>query len=518
MKLKNIIISILGIYTFLFISGCKDFLDEEDPSNLTAISFFTEPAHADAALIATYANTRFLHGGAGFTAATFQMLIAPTGNARTENGEQADLNNLYSRIYEGDNLMINQFWNGAYRVVAQANLVIERVPSIPAMDDSRKARIIGEAKFLRAWAYFYIVRLWGDTPLITTVQNASSPDFNPTRSSQEEIYDLIVNDLIDAEEAGLPWMDASGRVSQAAAKSLLAKVYLTMAGYPIQKGASHYKLAGDKAYEVISYANANPTEINLFPSYEGLRSASENNLLERIFEIQYHPDVAGNPVQRYFLPLSKPITAFAPGVGTTVPTASFFNSYDNEDLRKANQQGYFFTSYFVNGHGEHFDLGAPYVFKFFDQSGHGEEGIPGRALSNLNLTQIRYAEVLLIYAEAQNETSGPSQEAYNAFKRIRDRAQLSTPELSFYNQASFREAVWKERWHELAYEGILWFDMVRLRMAYDDVNDKFVNFIGHESSSSSGQALQEKHLLFPLPLDDMRNNPNLKPQNPGYAG
>ncbi len=76
-------------------------------------------------------------------------------------------------------------------------------------------------------------------------------------------------------------------------------------------------------------------------------------------------------------------------------------------------------------------------------------GVKGTAQNNLDVPQIRYAEVLLMYAEAQNEVSGPVQDAYDAFKRIRDRAQLTTPPLSSYNQQTFREAIWSERWHEL---------------------------------------------------------------------
>jgi SusD family. len=130
---------------------------------------------------------------------------------------------------------------------------------------------------------------------------------------------------------------------------------------------------------------------------------------------------------------------------------------------------------------------------------------------------IRYAEVLLIFAEAQNESGTPSQDAYNALKRIRDRAQLTTPDLATFTQATFREAVWKERWHELAFEGITWFDMVRLRKVYNHTDNDFDDFVGHVLSNSN-QPLQEKHLLFPLTRSEMINNPNLRPQNPGYTG
>jgi hypothetical protein len=82
---------------------------------------------------------------------------------------------------------------------------------------------------------------------------------------------------------------------------------------------------------------------------------------------------------------------------------------------------------------------------------------------------------------------------------------------------TFREAVWRERWHELCFEGITWFDMVRLRKVYNHATNGFDDFVGHVNTNSN-QALQEKHLLFPLTRQEMVNNPNLRPQNPGYTG
>jgi hypothetical protein len=151
----------------------------------------------------------------------------------------------------------------------------------------------------------------------------------------------------------------------------------------------------------------------------------------------------------------------------------------------------------------------------FDITAHGSPGKPGQQNSSLNVPQIRFAEVLLIYAEAQNQVGGPNQAAYDALKRIRDRAQLVTPELGTFNQASFQEAVWRERWHELCYENITWFDMVRLGKVYNETTNGFDAFVGHINLSSN-QPLQAKHLLFPLPNQEMINNPNLKPQNPEY--
>ncbi|WP_207507435.1 RagB/SusD family nutrient uptake outer membrane protein [Telluribacter humicola] len=496
-------------------TSCNDFLMEKDPSNLTPESFYNIPDHAEAAIAAAYSGLRFYGDGAGIFSSNWQMLEAVTGTATTETAQNSDLNNLYSLSYDGYTGHIVNYWNGLYRIVANANMVLEKVPPITPMPDAQKKKILGEASFLRAWSYFNIVRLWGDAPLVTKPQTATSEDFFPSRASQEEIYNLIVSDLKTAEEAGLPWMDPSGRANLAAVKALLSKVYLTMAGFPLSKGASHYKLAADKAKEVIDYSNANPSEINLFPTYKDVHRESLKNRVEHLFMIQYNASVAGNPMGNYF-PNFKPVTFAGPGgTGSTVPTTSFYNSYEAGDLRTKDQEGWFYTTYFTNGNGTRFELGAPYVFKHFNQTANGAEGVAGTRNDNLNVPLIRYAEVLLIYAEAQNELGAPTQEAYDAYKKVRDRAQLTTPALGTFTQASFREAVWRERWYEFAYEGITWFDMVRLRKVFNEKTKGFDNFVGHVNLNTN-VPLAEKHLLFPLGVQEMLNNPNLKPQNPGY--
>lgn len=500
--------------------GCKDFLVEKAPSNLTPDNFYTIPDQAEAALAAVYDNLRFMGDASGIFSSNWQMLEAPTGTSITETAQNSDLNNLYGLVYDGNTQHIVNYWNGLYRIVAQANQVLDRVPGINPMPEAQKTRILGEAKFLRAYAYFNIVRLWGDAPLITKPQTITSEDFFPAKAKQEDIYKLIVDDLTAAEAAGLAWTDVSGRVNLAAVKSQLSRVYLTMAGFPLSKGASHYKLAADKALEVITYANANPTAINLFPTYEDVHRESNKNRVEHIFMIQYNTLVAGNPFDNMY-PNFKAVTSNGVGgTGSTIPTPAFYKSYEAGDLRAKDQVGYFYTSYFTNGTGAPFDLGGAYIFKHFNRTANGTPGATATKNNNLNVPQIRYADVLLMYAEAQNELGAPTQAAYDAFKRIRDRAQLTTPALGTYTQASFREAVWRERWHELCYEQITWFDMVRLRKVYNESNEPgkgFDNFVGHINKSSN-VPLQEKHLLFPIGRQELLNNPNLTPQNPGYPG
>ncbi|HEX8377997.1 MAG TPA: RagB/SusD family nutrient uptake outer membrane protein [Pedobacter sp.] len=506
-----------GLFTVVGLIGCEksDLLNKEPESQINQANYYTLPDHAESGLNAVYGETRsFYQVTGGIFSGVYQMLEAPTGTTRTETGQSADQNALHGLTYDGNTSHIVAFWNNTYRLIAQANLVITRVPAITPMDEAQKKRVLGQAKFLRAWAYFRAVQLWGDIPLITEPQTTSSPDFFPTRAPKEDVYKLVVQDLIDAEAAGLPWTDPTGRVTMAAVKSLLAKVYLTMAGFPLNKGTSHYQLAADKALEVITYANANSTAINLFPTYLDVHDETKDNRLEHIFMIQYNNTQEGNPFQASIYPNAKQVSVNS-GNGSFAATQSFYNSYDDADLRKRNQQGWFYTSYFERGNGAPLELGAPYIFKHFNITAAGTQGRAGTNQNHLNVPVIRYAEVLLIYAEAQNEVTGPTPAAYTAFKRIRDRAQLTTPGIGTYTQATFREAVWRERWHELAYEQITWFDMVRLRKVFNETTKSFDNFVGHVNLSTN-QTLQEKHLLFPLPASEMLNNPNLRPQNPGY--
>jgi hypothetical protein len=492
-------------------SGCQKFLEETDPSNLTPETFYTLPEHATTAIASAYAQTRpVINGGAGIFVSNFQMLEAVTGTVKTETGQNSDLNNLLGLGHNGENVMVNNWWNNLYNVIAQTNLILDKVPTINPMDEVQKKRILGEAYFLRAWAYFYLVRLFGDVPLITAPQTTSSSDFLPSRTPQEQVYTQIVTDLTTAEASGLPMIDQTGRAAMGAVKSLLAKVYLTMAGHPLNKGATHYKLAADKAAEVI-----NSGVFRLFDTYDELHNPSLKNRGEHIFQIQYAAGIAdANGIQDKMLPNFKDISAFGTEIGSMVPVLQFYNSYEAGDKRKIDRQGFFYTSYYDKGHESLKDLSAPYIYKHFDMIAHGTTGKPGSTQSSMNWNQIRYAEVLLIYAEAQNEADGtPNTAAIQALTAVRSRAGLMTP--TTFTQAAFRTAVWKERWHELAYEGITWFDMVRLRKVFNPVTGTFDEFVGHRFPDN-GATLQAKHLLFPLPTAEMQNNPNLRPNNPGY--
>jgi len=488
----------LGIGVFA-LAGCSDFLSESDPSNFTVENYFTKPEHAKSSVNAIYANMRDPLSS-GFGGGAWMMTEFATGLAATDLGQAVnsyfvkDLNNT------ADNGYGQTFWESYYRGIGNANLSILKIPEI-SMDSEEATRLLGEAHFLRAWYYFELVRMFGHIPLITETINLQSENLRPEQADPEAVYSLIVDDLTIAEAAGLPWRDASGRVSLGAVKSLLAEVYLTMAGYPLQKGEAYFRLAAEKAEEVISSG-----QFNLFGQYGDLHDPDMKNIQENIFMIQFATQILPSNWQVSIIPYNKNISQYSDETGGIYATADFVKSYDPGDLR-AKEKQFFFTK-FTNesNRNQEVDLGGYFIWKHFD-----EVAQTSTANSDLNWPVIRYANVLLTYAEASNEVNGPNSAAYEAVNAIRSRAELGG--LENLSKTQLREAIWKERWYELCFENKTWYDMVRLRKAYNVKTAQFEDYVGHKFTY--GPVLKERELLFPIPTREMLNNTNLT-QNSGY--
>ncbi|HEY0176862.1 MAG TPA: RagB/SusD family nutrient uptake outer membrane protein [Pedobacter sp.] len=496
-KYINHLIFSLILMTVLF-SGCKKYLDEDNRSNYTQENYFQTGDQAQAFINNLYSTLRSITDGTGtYGESPFMMLEFPTGLANTEVGQSQYNNTLRTLTANSDNNYFYVWWSNSYKAIANANLAIERIPSIN-MNEVTKKRLLGEAYFFRAFYYYHLVRIYGDVPLITVSINAASPELYPERTAQESVYNLIVSDLTTAEAAGLPSTDATGKVSAGAVKSLLASVYLTMAGYPLQK-KENFQKAADKANEVITSG-----AYRLFATYADLRNKANKNTGEFIFQTQYQVGIATSTVNQYLLPRSRKITKFSDEYGAIYPTAEFYGSYEPNDLRTQEQQ-FYYSKYTSVLDGTEVSFGNQFIFKFFDTEA------ATTAQSDMNWTFLRYPEVLLIYAEASNEVSGPSQAAYDAVNLIRKRAQL--PDLAGLSQSSFREAIWRERYHELAYENKAFFDMQRTRMVYNPVAGTFDSFVGHQFSY--GPQLTEKYLLMGIPSREINNNKKLS-QNTGW--
>jgi starch-binding outer membrane protein, SusD/RagB family len=491
---------VLATSTFLLVgAGCSDFLEEPDRSNFTMENYFTRPEHAESAVNSIYENLRNVLGG-GFNGAPWMMLEFATGLANTELGQAQNSIFVRNLVNNSDNGYGATYWTSNYRGIANANLAIAKIPAI-AMDEAAKKRYLGEARFLRAYYYYELVRIFGGIPLIVEPVDLKSPDLYPSQATPEQVYTQIVADLVEAEASGLPDTDVRGRVNMAAVKSLLASVYLTMAGNPLNKGAEFFKKAADKAAEVIQ-----TNKYSLFPTYDDLRNPARKNVGENIFMVQYAANIIPSNWQTSIIPYNQGISAYTDETGAIFANKEFVQSYEPGDRRAEEKQFYYSSFSLRSNRNLTRDLGGYYIYKLFDTDAQ-----LSTTSSGMNWTVLRFAEVLLTYAEAANEVNGPSPAVYDAVNRVRARAKL--PALEGLTKDELREAIWRERWHELSFENKTWYDMARLRKAFNVTTRKFENYVGHKFSY--GPVLKERELLFPIPTAEIRNNSKLK-QNPGY--
>jgi starch-binding outer membrane protein, SusD/RagB family len=381
---------------------------------------------------------------------------------------------------------LSGIWQEAYLGISRANIVLDRVPLIN-MDTTLQKRILGEARFLRGLFYFNLVRLFGDVPLVLkpTSANLTPEEINPYRAPKDQVYAQIIDDLTQASN-DLP--DAytqpadKGRATRGAALGILSKVYLTQQDWGNARNA---------AFTVIESGN-----YGLWPDYTDNFKESKVNGIESVFEVQFYSKVPAENSQMVISGLPVLPSVFPAGVGIMVPTTNLLESFDSGDYRV---EATFFDHYW----NYNFD---PHIWKFWDQDAY-EPDETGQ--SGANFTLMRYAEVLLIFAEAENELYGPTTLAYNAINEVRERARNGDPnvlpDLSGLTQDDFRDAVLEERRHELVSEGHRWYDLVRTR-----------HLIEYVKNAKPGQANPDQHnLLFPIPQHERDVNPNLT-QNTGY--
>lgn len=495
LSIKKFSLGIMMIST----GSCTDFLDESDKSNFTLDNYFTKPEHATSVVNSIYQDLRPMTES-GFNGAPWMMVEFATGLADTELGQAQYSLFVKDLVNNSDNGYGQTIWTSYYRGIANANLAIANVPSIN-MDETKKQKLIGEAKFLRAYYYFNLVRIFGNIPLITEPVDLTSENLYASPANPEDVYNQIVKDLTEAEGSGLLNLDATGRASLGAVKSLLSSVYLTMAGHPLKKGNDYYKKAADKAKEVID-----SKAFSLFTSYNDLHNPSKKNIGENIFMAQFAPFIMPSSWQVSIVPYNRGISAYSAETGGIFANEEFVRSYEPNDKR-VREKEFYYTSYSLRAdRTKELALGDFYIYKHFDEVAN-----LSTTSSGMNWPILRYAEVLLIFAEASNEVSGPNSQAYEAINAIRKRAEL--PDLAGLSKDELREAVWREKWFELSYENKTWFDMVRIKKAFNVTTRKFDEFVGHKFVY--GPVLKERELLFPIPTAEIRNNKNLV-QNPGY--
>jgi hypothetical protein len=338
--------------------------------------------------------------------------------------------------------------------------------------------------FLRAYHYFYGVKMFGEIPLKTTPTVGLS-DLELPKATVEEIYNQIVEDLLKAENSGLPWKDETGHASLGAVKTLLTHIYLNMAGFPLSKGTEYYQKAYDKSKEIIASG-----EFILFPDYSDLRDPANENRGEHILMVQRQSNVANSLMHNAVLPTAIP-SAGNIFDSSLQPTIEFYNSYETGDRRT--EDGAFFYEY---------EPGKVTTYKYWD------EEAAATPPSGANISIFRYADVLLMCAEAKAHVDGGVTSdpiAVDAYYQVRNRA---FPNESKPASISF-ENVLKERIWELSFEYLItWFDLQRTLKTLDVVSGDIVDLIGHKAITHL-RPFRESDLFIPMPTEQVNLNPKL---------
>lgn len=498
--MKNIItMFIAGMVIVAGFSSCKKFLDETPTGSLTPGSNLTSPEIARAFANAAYAKLTVMNqGSGGYGGNTASLMEFMTGKAI--GNAQSEAFRFYNLTYDSQSFYIDTWWQGLYQGIANCNLAIKQIAEIP-QDEEVKKNQLAEAHALRAFYYFQLVRMYGPVPKITEIVTDLSA-IQSTQSPVKEIYDeVILPDLAIAEASTLPWQDNTGKLSLSAVKSLLAEVYLTYAGFPVGGGATYYAESAKRSKEVIEKGG-----FSLFPEYQDMIKPANKNRVEFIWQVQYAGGLSNNPLTAVTLPQFMDIASYSDEYGGIVPTPQFIASYPAGDKR-VQQRQYYYTRDTKNGTTDSISLGGHYIYKWYDAN-----AVKVTAQSDLNYTIYRLADVMLLYAEASNRAEGsPNSDAIRYVNQIRERAKLAP--IGAMTSEQFEREVWTQRYLELAFEGKIWFDMLRTRKVRNDVTKNFDDFVGH--TNVFGKALTERQLLFPIPLREVNNNINLV-QNPGF--
>jgi len=429
---------------------------------------------------------------------------------------------VYDITFNSQNQDITGFWTDCYQGVANANAAILNIPQIKSFaEPAVQTRLEGEAHFMRAVYYFYLVQMYGDIPM--PLENTSAANGLP-RVPQAQVYSQIESDLKFAAANCWPKTKLTGndvgRASVEAAKALLGKVYLTLHDYQDAK----------TTFEDL----INNYHITLVANYADLFDGQHENNVESLFEIQYSTDNQNDVqgLQNLYGSYAGPATQgeawniHTPGYGGTVVCTTAFYS-DSVFARPYSWEYQYDTRYNASVNGTRFDPnngstdswwwdpGRPTVKKYDISTSDIDYQHSGK-----NLYYLRSADVFLMYAETLNEL-GQTQAALAPLNKIRERAfGNNTLDFTTTDQATLRDEIMDERSRELGAEGWRWFDLKRTGLLVKLVQQRDNPYIerGGGNDPHPKQNISAKNMLFPIPLTELQNNAalGLKAQNPGY--
>ncbi len=475
---------LIAICGCLIVMACnKDFLTVPLEDSIPAEQFFVSQQDAIEAVNQMYAY-QIKWEPSAFPYMAILQITSDDSDKGSNPGDAAFLNDFDNFTFNSSAFSINDYWTGQFRGINYANQVLTNVPDI-SMDESLKQRLLAEARFFRGYHYFNLVRVFGGVPIYDGLP--ADGLYNIPRNTAEEVYQLIISDLTAAAEVLPVSYDTAnvGRATKGAAKGFLAKVALYRNDYA-QALALTQEVMG-LGYE-------------LFPDYyEFYRVGNEYNV-ESIFEIQ--STASGNCEAASQYGQTQGVRGQF-GWGFNSPSEDLVNAYEPGDLRmdasilfvgETTPEGDLITAGNDPSNPIRYDQKVYVPSSDFRRNNCSEN-------ADINIKVLRFADILLINAEANNEL-GNTAAALESLNRVRNRAGLD--DITGVDQSTLRTIIWHERRVELALEADRFLDLVRQGRA-----GEVLRAVGKQFTDGVNE-------LFPIPANQIALSNGVLEQNPGY--
>ena len=511
--MKKLLYAIVAVGLY----ACADDLDQTNPNQLTTANYWETPAQAQAGANAMY-NSMLVDGA---YMRIFPSLSDGRGDDTKADSPWADLVQVSNFTIPTTSAPVQWIWRDSYMMIGRANQVLANVPDIE-MDASLKDRILGQAHFLRGLAYFNLANTFQVVPLVT-MPPTNEEDFTPETGTEDALWELIMNDFrMAASMLPVNYLDVNGpdagdigRATKGAATGYLAKANLYR---------KNWQAAADGFAQLIS----GPLAVySLVPNYrDNFLQVNENNA-ESLFEVQFASpsevggadmNWAGEPLATWKQVSAQAVTYGADEFGYSdfLPTQWLYDAYKSEETVDGGIDPRLLTtiaSYEPEANSTTiYGNEWPYAEDKIYPRKYTRDGFPGIANefdfnSGINYRLMRYADVLLMYAEALNEL-GRTEEAYGYIQQVRDRANL--PDLAEVrpgmSQEEMRDQIAHERALEFALEGSRINDIIRWGWLYD--TEKLAELQAHDPEFNSWSPGNE---YLPVPQRELDVNPNLSP-------
>lgn len=529
-KTYNVFLSIV----LLFLSSCSDFLNVDNKDAISSNKYYKTESDLKAALTGVYATLAQNATYRGYMIGRMSL-----DGDQGYNNRDGDQNTVGDYSVSATDSKILSFWQTMYAGINDANMLLENVDN-PDINISlvERNRIKGETLFLRAYYYFLLVQNFGDIPLIlksTSVLSDSGVSL-PARTPKTDVYSKIVEDMEDAVDLvkDIDEIGNAGQVNKSAVWGVLARVHLNIAGFPIND-KSHFKKARTCALQIINSRlhELNPDFQQIFINY----AQDLYDIKESLWEVEFNGNgtgiyanlggfVGGNNGIRNSFDLELGYTYDYINV-----TKSAYEVYASGDLRRDYTIAPFFYKQ-PNVPAQKVNWSSTQIFNRNCGKFRREYEIlepKHRSRTPQNFPLVRYSDVLLMFAEADNEVNGaPTQDALDAINKVRRRGygkDSNTPDssiditISDYND--FKEFIYDERSRELAYECLRKSDLVRWGVFYTKMKKCLTDAIAASNFSDKDHAVStftnvgEKDVVWPIPSYEIGLNPNLT-QNPGW--